>query len=399
LIFLLFLAKVNLIALILLPFLLIPPARFTQRRIYGLLLGITVLLLLVEVAGWNIIATSHSNALLANNANAGAQLHYVLSQPLVFPVILLKDPFINGLAYLQGWINGYGYLYWTPPQIVSIFFLLSLGAVLFSDPIRARVGKKDGVIFLLIFLVGYLATAVPLYLTFTTVGLNQLLGLQGRYFIPLALLPVLVLGSILAVQKITLSSNWVIAFLSIALSLNVLGIFLAFYVPCGTTFYQTGLCYRPLYKDFTNETHFSQPISNQVSVAQGITVSCDGFSELQVLMTPSRPNDPGVTRFLLQNQVDDQTLFDISIMNKQISAETWLPLQFDPDWQSAGRRYILKISGTNPSAGQGLKLLYTPQSEFNLGDLYENAQPLKDDLVLQYGCVTGLQKLWRMGRP
>ncbi len=142
LIFLLFLAKVNLTVLILLPFLLIPPARFTQKRIYVLLLGVTAILFLVEVAGWNLLATSHSDALLANNADAGAQLRYILAHPLVFPTILLKDPFINGWAYLQGWINGYGYLYWTPPQIVSIFFLLSLGAVLFIDSTREQVSQK-----------------------------------------------------------------------------------------------------------------------------------------------------------------------------------------------------------------------------------------------------------------
>jgi hypothetical protein len=244
-----------------------------------------------------------------------------------------------------------------------------------------------------------MATAVPLYLTFTTVGLNQLLGVQGRYFIPLALLPVLVLASILTVKKFTIPSRWTIIFLSTALSLNVAGILLAFYVPCGTTFYQTGLCYRPLYKDFTNETHLSQPVSNEVSVTQGIKVSCDGFSELQVLLTPSQPPDQGVTRFILQNQVSDQTLFDTSTMNNQISAETWVPLRFDPDWHSAGKTYLLKISSTNTAAGQGLKLLYTPQSEFNLGDLHENGQLLRDDLVLQYGCATGLQKIWLTGKP
>jgi uncharacterized membrane protein len=399
LIFLLFLAKVNLTALVLLPFLLIPPARFPQKRIYILLLGTTVILFLLEVAGWNLIATKYSNALLANNADAGAQLRYILGHPLVFPTILLKDPFINGWAYLQGWINGYGYLYWTAPQIVSIFFLLSLGAVLLIDSTREQVDKKDRIVFLLVFLAGYLATAVPLYLTFTTVGLNQLLGVQGRYFIPLALLPVLILASLLVAKRIIVSSNWVITFLTVALSLNVLGIILAFYVPCGTTFYQTGLCYRPLYKDFTNETRLSLPISEERSVTQGIKVACDGFSELRVLLTPSIPDDHGMTHFILQKQVGAKTLFDVSMMNNQISAETWYSLRFDPDWQSTGKEYILKILGANTSDSRGLKLLYTPQSEFNLGDLRENGQLLDEDVVLQYGCATGLRKIWLTGKP
>ena len=399
LVFLLFLAKVNLTALILLPFLLIPPARFSQKRIYVLLLGTTVILFLLEVAGWNLIATTHSNALLANDANAGAQLRYILDHPLIFPTILLKDPFINGWAYLQGWINGYGYLYWTAPQIVSIFFLLSLGAVLLFDSTRGQVNKKDQIVFLLVFLAGYLATAVPLYLTFTTVGLNELLGIQGRYFIPLALLPVLVLASILAAKRIAISSNWIITFLTVALALNVLGIILAFYVPCGTTIYQTGLCYRPLYKDFTNETRLSPPISEERSVTQGIKVACGGFSELRVLLTPSIPGDQGMTRFILQDQASDQTLLDTSVTNSLVSEETWYPLRFEPDWQSTEKNYVLKITGTNISAGQGLKLFYTPQSEFNLGDLHENGQLLDEDIVLQYGCVTGLPKIWLTGGP
>ncbi len=181
--------------------------------------------------------------------------------------------------------------------------------------------------------------------------------------------------------------------------LNILGIILAFYVPCGTTFYQTGLCYRPLYKDFTNETRLSLPISEERPVAQGIKVACDGFSELRVLLTPSIADDQGTTRFILQKASGNQTLLDTLVTNDQIPAETWYSLRFDPDWQSAGKEYILQILGTNTSAGHGLKLLYTPQSEFNLGDLRENGQLLDEDVVLQYGCATGLRKIWLTGRP
>ena len=399
LIFLLFLAKVNLIVLILLPILLIPPRRFAERRIYILLLGTTALLFLVEVAGWNLVATKYSDALLANNANAGEQLRYILDHPLVFPTILLKDPFINGLTYLQGWINGYGYFFWTPPQIVSIFFLVGLGAVLLIDSTREHVNRKYRIVFILIFVAGYLATAVPLYLTFTTVGLNQLLGVQGRYFVPLALLPIFTLASVLAVKKFTISSNWVIVFLATALSFNIAGVILAFYVPCGTTYYQTGLCYQPLYKDFSNETRLSRPISNEISVTQGIKVACNGLSEVRVLLTPSSSNDPGTTRFILENQRSNRTLLDASIQNRQVLADDWYSLRFNPDWQSAGNEYALKILGTAATAGQGVKLLYTPQSEFNVGGLSENGQPLKEHLVLQYGCATGLRKIWLTGKP
>lgn len=105
-----------------------------------------------------------------------------------------------------------------------------------------------------------------------------------------------------------------------------------------------------------------------------------------------------MTRFTLQTAAGNQTLLDTSIRNAQISTDDWYPLRFDPDWQSAGKEYILKIIGTNTSPNQGLKLLYTPQSEFDLGNLYENGQLQKEDIVLQYGCITGLRKIWLTGQ-
>ena len=399
-IFLLFLAKVNLFPLILLPFLLIPPARFTQKGSYVLLLATTVLFFLVEVAAWNLIATTHSDALLANDASSSGQLFHILGNPFAFLQIILQDPLLNGLVYLQGWINGYGYLYWTPPQIVSFSFLLSVGCALLIETIHQQVDRKYRIVFILVFLAVYLATVVPLYLTFTPVGLDRVLGVEGRYFIPPAMLPVLVLSSILVTKKIAiLSSNRIITFLAVTLSLNILGISLAFYVPCGTTFYQTGLCYQPLFKDFTGETRVSPPISNETSLTQEIQVACNGLTELRVLLTPSITQDKGITRFILQDPLSNHTYMDSSVPNDQISAETWYPLHFNPDWDSAGKQYILKILGTNTPTGQGLKLLYSSQPEANLGNLSENGEPLQEDIILQYGCVTGLRKLLLTGKP
>jgi hypothetical protein len=44
-------------------------------------------------------------------------------------------------------------------------------------------------------------------------------------------------------------------------------------------------------------------------------------------------------------------------------------------------------------------LFFTPQPEFDLGILYENGERLEEDMVLQYGCITGLRKIWLTGTP
>jgi len=251
-----------------------------------------------------------------------------------------------------------------------------------------------------VFAASYLATIMSLYLTFTPVGSDQVLGVQGRYFIPLALPLFLTLSSFAGTKKTILASpQWVIGLLTIALSLNIAGIILSFYVPCGTTFYQTGFCYQPLYKDFTSETRLSQPLANEISVTQEIQVACNGLTEVRVLLTPSIPEDKGITRFILQDPLSDETLLDTSLMNDQISTETWYPLRFNPDWSSAGKQYILRVASTNTSAGQGLKLLYSSQPELDLGNLSENGHQMQEDIVLQYGCITGLRKVWLTGKP
>ena len=400
LIFLLFLAKLNLIPLILLPFLLISPSQFTKKGTYTFLLGAAVILFVIEVVGWNMITSTRLEPLLANEANLTAQLLYIWGHPLIFLQAIINDFITNGLVYFQGWINGYGYYYWTPPQIVSLFFLLSLGAALLIASTSEQISKKFHIIFIFVFVTSYLATIVSLYLTFTPVGSDRVFGVQGRYFIPLVLLLSLLLSSLLSTKKLAISSpKWVVGFLAIALSLNIAGIILTFYVPCGTTFYQIGLCYQPLYKDFTSETRLSQPISSEVSLTQEMQVACNGLTELRVLLIPSIPEDKGTTRFILKDQLSIQTLMDSSVPDDEITAETWYSLNFNPDWNSAGKQYILKILSTNTPVDGGLKFLYSPHPEFDLGNLYENGQPVQEDIVLQYGCVTGLRKIWLIGKP
>jgi hypothetical protein len=90
---------------------------------------------------------------------------------------------------------------------------------------------------------------------------------------------------------------------------------------------------------------------------------------------------------------------DSSVSNDQISAETWYALNFDPDWSSTGKKYILEILSTSTSTDHGLRFLYSPQPELDLGKLSENGQAVQEDIVLQYGCITGLQKIWLTGGP
>lgn len=395
LVFLLFLAKLNLIPLVLLPFLLLPPSRFASRGLYLFLLAATLFLFLVEVAGWNWIASRNFSALLLDEANPGAQLRFLLGHPFAFLGTVARDVSANGWTYFQGWINGYGYYYWTPPRMVTGMYLLGLAAGLWSDSTAFPKNRNARPVLLLVFLAGYAATIASLYISYTPVGAGQVLGVQGRYFIPLLLPLLLVVGSFTG-GKAFLPARWIPAILGTALSFNLLGLFFSFHVPCGSTYYQTGLCYRPLFKDLPGEVRPSEPVSEGRSLTQEILVACNGLAEIRVLVAPTNAG-PGATRFRLRESA--QTLLDTTIANEQIRPDAWHALRFAPLWNSAGKQYVLEISGTGSGDNQGPPFLFTPQPEFDLGQAYENGQSLEQDLVLQYGCVTGLQKIWRTGKP
>ena len=400
LIFLLFIAKLNLLPLMLLPFLLIPSSKFPSKKLYRFLLAMTAALFLIEVAGWNLVASRNFDSLVLDEANPTGQLLYMLGYPLSFLLITLKDLLANGWLYFQGWINGYGYYYWTPPWIISLFFLLSLACALLIDSTSNVMSRKFRTIFLLVFVAGCVATIASLYISYTPVGADQVSGVQGRYFIPLTLPLFLLLAGLPRQRAFRFASpKWSLLFLVSALSLNLLGLFFSFHVACGSTFYQTGLCYRPLFKDFPSEARASEPVSDELFLTQEIQVACSGLTELRLLLTPSTAGDQGITRFIIQDSSSGRLLLDQSVANGPIRAEAWYPLRFEPDWLSAGKQYTLEILGTSPVPENGLQFFYTPQPEFDLGNSYQNGELLAEDVVLQYGCITGLRKLWMTGRP
>jgi len=131
-------------------------------------------------------------------------------------------------------------------------------------------------------------------------------------------------------------------------------------------------------------------------MAQEVQVTCDGFTELRVLLYPSISQPQGTTRFILQDAVSNRKLMDRLVQNDQITSDEWYPLRFNPDWHSNGKEYLLKVLSVDASKGQGLRLFYSAEPEFQ-GNLYENGEHRQEGVVLQYGCITGLRKLWLTG--
>ena len=82
----LFWGKLNIVPLAILPFVLLRPSSFKMRYGYVLLLLVAVVLLLVEVGGWNLVAYSRLHTAPTGTDPIG-QIRFMLGKPLIISAI------------------------------------------------------------------------------------------------------------------------------------------------------------------------------------------------------------------------------------------------------------------------------------------------------------------------
>jgi uncharacterized membrane protein len=195
LLFLLFLTKINLVFLVFLPFLFLSSSRFTMKGGYGLLVAAAVILFLVEAGGWNAVVFSHSSNPFPQ-ADPLGQLKNILLHPFGFIQTILSDLWNNAKAYSRQWFGVYGYGYWSVPFVVYILYTIGLGLALFRRTGDGGIKMRLRMILIAVFILGYLATVGAMYLSNTPVGSSEILGVQGRYFIPIVPLFLLALSEL-----------------------------------------------------------------------------------------------------------------------------------------------------------------------------------------------------------
>jgi len=115
-------------------------------------------------------------------------------------------------------------------------------------------------------LLGYVFTITILYITFTPVGNPEILGVQGRYLSPFAPLIVLSVAGISLTNK-RFSSKLPALLGALGLATFMTAIYLSYYVPCGYTYYKSGLCEQPIFKNWALGSDYSPSISKEMSIS------------------------------------------------------------------------------------------------------------------------------------
>ena len=393
--FLLFWGKINLVPLGILPLLIIPPSKFRMRHGYIACLGAILALFLVEVLGWNLLAYSRLHSAPEGTDPAG-QIQYILAQPLEFISILATDVLAKSFSYMVDWIAIYGFAYWPIP--VWTYYLYGAGLLSALSIREGELERRTRIGLLIAFVVSYLATIASLYITFNPVGNGFIGGVQGRYFTTVMPLLFLALACLPFQKRIRVPAALPVTLGILSLALYIAGMYLSYHVPCGSQYYQKGLCYQPNYKNWAPDELYSPSISNQLTLSQEIVPECNGVTELRVWVNATGADPTGGTEFSLKDVNLGRVITSRNELSSNLPRGDWYTLSFQPDWESKGRFYLLTIRGNEQSVS-GPRIAYSLRPEYPAGKLFENDQPLGMDLIFQTGCLAGLDKIRLTGSP
>ncbi len=386
--FLLFAAKINLVFLILLPLLIIPPNRFSSKKAYMLLFGIISLFFFLEVVGWSIIAYPRLGTAPAGT-NPSAQIKFIFSHPVFFLKTIKIDVFSHFFIRLKNWLAIYGYDYWPVPNFTYAFYGGALFLSLFAyEPREISPKRHQRIILLLLFVFGYVTTLALMYLSFTPVGSPIINGVQGRYFI--VVMPLLFLA---LVNKYIIEGKYLTRAKRGAVILGVLslvsytsGLWLSYHIPCGSQYYQGDICYQPNYKNFSPESNYSAPLTENLILKQEIIPECKNLTTLRVWVSAPHNGTNAYTTFSFQDS-DGQTIFEQRVKNSNLPDSGWYSFSFPPEKNSFEKPYFLTIRSKS-----GLRIAYSLHPEYPQGKLYENKKIVEQDMIFQYGCLFSLLK-------
>jgi uncharacterized membrane protein len=166
-------------------FLLIPVGRLKNTKRYLTILVGLVSLFFLTGSIW-FFAVSKIYVPYQAGVSPGAQLDYILDQPLTYFMMIIQALISHGF-YIRSFIGNLGWFDTPLPLGIYLsypFFLLA--ASLYDDPNQPSFTMKQRVFLLLIFACSAIMIFTMLYLSWNFVGSKSITGVQGRYFLPIA---------------------------------------------------------------------------------------------------------------------------------------------------------------------------------------------------------------------
>ena len=147
-----------------------------------------------------------------------------------FLKVLVWTCLTQGNEYLEQFIGTpLGWLNISINGVIIKIFLLLLIITPFLEKKDYNIDKKEKIYYMLLFTIMTLLVLAGLYIGWTNVGGNVVLGFQGRYLIPIMLLPLLALyvkDKEIEFESINIICALVVTILNLGVMIHVIRIFI-----------------------------------------------------------------------------------------------------------------------------------------------------------------------------
>ncbi len=178
---------------------LVPAMAGARARLRTIGLSVAIALFALGVGiGWFALNSGLALTRLPDT-DVHAQAAFLIGRPMAFPAILWASLQSYAMLYYFGMVGAIGWLVVPLPTTAYLFALFGMIlTVCIRRPDEPVLPRLVGVWPLLLVAGGIALVALALYLTWNTVGSAAILGVQGRYFLPL--LPLLLVACTLLVR-------------------------------------------------------------------------------------------------------------------------------------------------------------------------------------------------------
>lgn len=191
-------------------FFVIAPERFGSRRRYAVHLAALVTLALAAGLGWLVISSSY---LSTGYVTSGTQIASILHDPLGYVQVLLRTLRVQGRTLLEQMMGiGMGVGGVRNSRLLTYGYLLLIGltAVFCRRGGQTQLRQsRDGWLALLSAFGVALLTCTALYVQWTAPGNSTIMGLQGRYFLPVLYLVSIAVQQCRALDRVRVETGWV----------------------------------------------------------------------------------------------------------------------------------------------------------------------------------------------
>lgn len=167
-------------------FLMIPTARFKDRKQYYVTLAIFVLVVVSIGLSWTLFEVGCWSVWVSPSISLAKQLSHILHHPVSFGVTVLRTFNVQKEFYLGSFVGAFGWFEVALPAWFPYFFLFGLIAISALDKTDIEIRKRQRVTNVSAIIVIIAAIIAVFYLTYTNVGAGLIQGIQGRYLIPIA---------------------------------------------------------------------------------------------------------------------------------------------------------------------------------------------------------------------